>query len=113
MGGRRLWPVRAAAVAAMAGAALALPLRPVEARPDPVPPNGWFDYHDCNTGFVQDPGWYDDGPITDPFHHNVEPLLEPLFESIPPLPGGITDDPHYGVSCTIAGLTRPLLGVGL
>ena len=101
MPGRRVWLVRAAAVAAMAGAALVLPVR-ADARPDPGGP--WGDLHDCNGGFVYEPGYFDHGPISDLFHHNLEQPLMPLLGTPIPVPFGLPPteidiDPHYSISC--------------
>jgi hypothetical protein len=87
----RAWFVRATAVAAMSGAAFALPIVTADARPDPVPGFPAIDYHDCSSGTIFEPSYYDDGPVTDVVHHNVEPLLKPA----------LGDYAHYGVSCLL------------
>ena len=88
----------------MAGAVLAFPLRPADAHPDPIPEAPGLSFHDCNTGFFYDDEFFDEGPVSDPFHHNVEPLLAPLLEKPIPVPFGLPPteiglDPHDDLSC--------------
>lgn len=93
----RRWIIRAAAVAAATGAlSLGFGSGSASARPDPTGGGYPADRHDCNSGFVYDPEHFDDGPVTDLFHHNVEGLLAPLRNlSL----GTLSLDPHYTISC--------------